>query len=184
VAELIERAQAFLKNPPAKKLSADELAALKKAQKAPPPPTLEQMLAHADTRVAELTAEIAHAPTPTEKERFEGAMIGLAIGDALGGPTEFMSREELRAKHGKVTDMIGGGWLNLKPGRVHRRHADGRAYGPRDRREGRLRSGGHRQGVRGLARHRPQGTSAASRAKPWSSRGWVCPPSKPARSRG
>lgn len=116
VAELIERAQAFLKNPPAKKLSADALAALKKAQKAPPPPTLEQMLAHADTRVAELTAEIAHAPTPTEKERFEGAMIGLAIGDALGGPTEFMSREELRAKHGKVTDMIGGGWLNLKPG--------------------------------------------------------------------
>lgn len=116
VAEIIARAEKVLENPPPRKLTQDELAALKKAQKAPPPPSLESMLAHAEVRVGELTAEIAHAPVPTEIERFKGAFIGLAIGDALGGPTEFMSREELRAKHGKVTDMIGGGWLHLKPG--------------------------------------------------------------------
>ncbi len=116
VADLIGKAQKYLENPPPKKLSQEELAALKKAQKAPPPPSVESMLAHADVRIAELTAEIAGAPVPTEQERFKGAFIGLAIGDALGGPTEFMSREELRAKHGKVTDMIGGGWLHLKPG--------------------------------------------------------------------
>ena len=116
VVELIEQAKKVLKNPPPQKMSKAELAELKKAQKAGPPPTLEQMLAHADKRIVELTAEIAGAPAPSELQRFKGAMVGLAIGDALGGPTEFMSREELVAKHGKVTDMIGGGWLNLKPG--------------------------------------------------------------------
>lgn len=49
-------------------------------------------------------------------DRIRGALFGVAIGDALGGPLEFMSAEEIRRTHGTVTEMIGGGWLNLKPG--------------------------------------------------------------------
>lgn len=47
-----------------------------------------------------------------------GIMFGAAIGDALGAPVEFMSKEEIAKKHGRVTDMIGGGWLNVNPGEV------------------------------------------------------------------
>ena len=49
-------------------------------------------------------------------DRIRGALYGVAIGDALGGPLEFMSAAEIRQKHGRVTEMIGGGWLSLKPG--------------------------------------------------------------------
>lgn len=47
-----------------------------------------------------------------------GAMYGVAVGDALGAPLEFMSADEIRTKHGTVRDMIGGGWLNVEPGEV------------------------------------------------------------------
>ncbi len=51
--------------------------------------------------------------------RARGALIGLAVGDALGGPLEFLSRAEARATHGgPVTEMIGGGWLHLRPGQT------------------------------------------------------------------
>lgn len=52
----------------------------------------------------------------TRFDRIRGALYGVAVGDALGGPLEFMSKAEIEKKHGKVRDMIGGGWLNLKPG--------------------------------------------------------------------
>jgi ADP-ribosyl-[dinitrogen reductase] hydrolase len=50
------------------------------------------------------------------RDRVAGAMYGVAVGDALGGPLEFMTAEEIKEKHGLVTEMIGGGWLNLEPG--------------------------------------------------------------------
>jgi ADP-ribosyl-[dinitrogen reductase] hydrolase len=51
------------------------------------------------------------------QDRFRGVLVGLAVGDALGGPVEFMSAEEIITKRGKpVREMIGGGWLKLKPG--------------------------------------------------------------------
>lgn len=49
-------------------------------------------------------------------DRIRGALAGVAVGDALGGPVEFMNAAAIQKKHGKVTEMIGGGWLNLKPG--------------------------------------------------------------------
>jgi len=49
-------------------------------------------------------------------ERFTGCLVGLAVGDALGAPLEFMSRERIRQQYGRVTEMIGGGWLRLEPG--------------------------------------------------------------------
>ncbi len=49
--------------------------------------------------------------------KYRGCFLGLAVGDALGGPVEFMSRFEIAQRHGGgVRTMIGGGWLKLRPG--------------------------------------------------------------------
>lgn len=41
-------------------------------------------------------------------ERFQGAILGLAIGDALGRPVEFLSRERILARYGPqgITDLV------------------------------------------------------------------------------
>ena len=50
-------------------------------------------------------------------DRIKGALYGVAIGDALGGPLEFMSREAVRKAYpAGLREMVGGGWLHLKPG--------------------------------------------------------------------
>ena len=59
--------------------------------------------------------------TNNEKlNKVKGAFYGMAIGDAMGATTEFMKPVEIRKKHGPegVTDIIGGGWLNIDPGAV------------------------------------------------------------------
>ncbi|MBJ6726257.1 ADP-ribosyl-[dinitrogen reductase] hydrolase [Geomesophilobacter sediminis] len=50
--------------------------------------------------------------------RARAAFVGLAIGDALGAPVEFMTRGEIKTKYGVLKEMVGGGWLRLKPGQV------------------------------------------------------------------
>lgn len=50
------------------------------------------------------------------KDKIAGALYGVAVGDAFGGPLEFMSAEEIARRHGLVTEMIGGGWLDLRLG--------------------------------------------------------------------
>lgn len=52
------------------------------------------------------------------KDRYVGAMIGVAIGDALGAPLEFMDAGQIRRKYGEVMEMVGGGWLSVEPGEV------------------------------------------------------------------
>ncbi len=52
------------------------------------------------------------------RDRALGAFLGLAVGDALGGPVEFMTAGEIRQKYGTHNRMTGGGWLDLKPGQV------------------------------------------------------------------
>lgn len=50
-------------------------------------------------------------------QRFEGCLVGLAVGSALGGPVSYLSPEQIEQKHqGRVTDMIGGGSRDLRPG--------------------------------------------------------------------
>jgi ADP-ribosyl-[dinitrogen reductase] hydrolase len=50
-------------------------------------------------------------------DRAQGALLGLAVGDALGGPVEFLSPAEIRARHrGRLDEYVGGGWLSLLPG--------------------------------------------------------------------
>ncbi|MDR1817775.1 MAG: ADP-ribosyl-[dinitrogen reductase] hydrolase [Puniceicoccales bacterium] len=52
-------------------------------------------------------------------ERALGAFLGLAVGDALGAPAEFLLPHEIRFEHkGPLREMTGGGWLRLKPGQV------------------------------------------------------------------
>lgn len=48
--------------------------------------------------------------------RIRGAMYGVAVGDALGAPLEFMDAIRIQMQHGTVRDMIGGGWLGVRPG--------------------------------------------------------------------
>lgn len=54
----------------------------------------------------------------TIKNKIAGAIYGSAIGDAMGATTEFMNREQIKKRYGKVTDIIGGGWLSLEAGKV------------------------------------------------------------------
>jgi ADP-ribosyl-[dinitrogen reductase] hydrolase len=61
--------------------------------------------------------------TPTSdleavRARARAAFLGLAVGDALGATVEFMTAAEIREQHGVHRDLVGGGWLRLKAGRV------------------------------------------------------------------
>ena len=51
-------------------------------------------------------------------DRLKGALFGFAIGDAMGATTEFMDEDEIKFRYGKVEDIVGGGWLNLKAGEI------------------------------------------------------------------
>lgn len=50
--------------------------------------------------------------------RARGAFLGVAVGDALGATTEFMTPAEVRTRFGVHRKIVGGGWLHLRPGRV------------------------------------------------------------------
>lgn len=52
----------------------------------------------------------------SDKDRIAGALFGLAVGDALGGTVEFMSRTEIAQTHGVLREIIGGGVWNLEAG--------------------------------------------------------------------
>jgi ADP-ribosylglycohydrolase len=46
------------------------------------------------------------------RDRFRGALMGLAVGDALGTTVEFKAPGSFP----EVTDMVGGGQFELRPG--------------------------------------------------------------------
>lgn len=52
------------------------------------------------------------------RERALGAYLGFAVGDALGATVEFMTAAEIRARYGLHRQIVGGGWLRLRPGQV------------------------------------------------------------------
>ena len=54
-----------------------------------------------------------------DEQRALGAMLGLAVGDALGAPLETLSRDEIAAEHGgPVGEMVGGGRFSRRSGQV------------------------------------------------------------------
>lgn len=53
-----------------------------------------------------------------DRNHILGSLLGFAIGDAMGATTEFMTKGEIHQKYGEVNQIIGGGWLNLRPGEV------------------------------------------------------------------
>ncbi len=56
-----------------------------------------------------------HAPNVADaviEDRAIGALLGLAVGDALGTTLEFSRRDA----HSPVVDIVGGGPFRLKPG--------------------------------------------------------------------
>ena len=50
--------------------------------------------------------------SPTPRDRFQGCLLGLAVGDAVGTAVEFKPRGTFQP----LTDMVGGGPFGLKPG--------------------------------------------------------------------
>jgi ADP-ribosyl-[dinitrogen reductase] hydrolase len=54
----------------------------------------------------------------TLEDRALGAYLGFAVGDALGATVEFMTAAEIAAEYKVHRQMVGGGWLRLKPGQV------------------------------------------------------------------
>ena len=51
-------------------------------------------------------------------DRARAAMLGVAVGDALGATTEFMTPARIRSRYGVLREIVGGGWLKLSPGQV------------------------------------------------------------------
>jgi ADP-ribosyl-[dinitrogen reductase] hydrolase len=50
------------------------------------------------------------------RSRFRGVLLGLAAGEALGAPAEFLSAEQIAGRYGVITDMLGGGCHEVAPG--------------------------------------------------------------------
>ena len=51
-------------------------------------------------------------PTPTPRDRYQGCLVGLVVGDAVGTAVEFKARGSFTP----LADTVGGGPFNLKPG--------------------------------------------------------------------
>lgn len=54
----------------------------------------------------------------TLRDRFRGTLLGLAAGEALGAPAEFLTAEQVVEKYGVITGMIGGGVYEVAPGEI------------------------------------------------------------------
>jgi ADP-ribosyl-[dinitrogen reductase] hydrolase len=52
------------------------------------------------------------------QDYYRGALVGAAIGDALGTTVDDLSRHEVREKFGVHREVVGGGRLKLQPGEV------------------------------------------------------------------
>jgi ADP-ribosyl-[dinitrogen reductase] hydrolase len=48
--------------------------------------------------------------------KFQGVVLGAAVGDALSAPAQFVSREVIHEQYDTIREMRGGGWLKLRKG--------------------------------------------------------------------
>ena len=68
-----------------------------------------------ETEAPEVTESVKEVG-PKMRERFIGTILGAAVGDALGGPIEFMTAQEIQRRYGTVREMMGGGPYNWECG--------------------------------------------------------------------
>jgi ADP-ribosyl-[dinitrogen reductase] hydrolase len=70
--------------------------------------------------VSDLSADLAVIRSTSNPlyDRAVAAYLGLAVGDALGATVEFMTPREIKDVYGEHRNLIGGGWLRLRKGRV------------------------------------------------------------------
>ena len=54
--------------------------------------------------------------SPVLRDRFRGALLGLAVGEALGAPADFLTTAQIEERHGVITEMLGGGCHDVAPG--------------------------------------------------------------------
>jgi ADP-ribosyl-[dinitrogen reductase] hydrolase len=52
------------------------------------------------------------------RDRYRGALLASAAGDALGATLEFMTRDAIERQYGQLRDIVGGGWLHVAPGEI------------------------------------------------------------------
>ncbi len=61
-------------------------------------------------------------PVPLEtgvlRDRFRGTLLGVAVGEALGAPADYLTAAQIVERYGIITDMMGGGCHNLDPGQT------------------------------------------------------------------
>ena len=48
--------------------------------------------------------------------KYRGCLLGLAIGDALGAPVEFLSLKDIKQRYGPNGISDFAGWKNFEPG--------------------------------------------------------------------
>jgi len=57
------------------------------------------------------------ATHPTTLQRYRGALLGFAVGDALGAPLQYLSRSEVRSRHPRpLRELVAGGPLTRAAG--------------------------------------------------------------------
>ncbi len=49
-------------------------------------------------------------------DRLRGALLGIAVGEALGAPADYLTADQIVERYGIITDMVGGGCHGLEPG--------------------------------------------------------------------
>jgi len=50
------------------------------------------------------------------RDRFRGTLLGLATGEALGEPADFLTAAQIEERFGVITEMVGGGCHDVAPG--------------------------------------------------------------------
>ncbi len=50
------------------------------------------------------------------RDRFRGTLLGVAVGEALGAPADFLTVDQIIERYGVITEMLGGGCHSLEVG--------------------------------------------------------------------
>lgn len=53
---------------------------------------------------------------PDLRDRYRGTLLGLAVGEALGAPADFLAPDQVVERYGFLTEMVGGGLHGVQPG--------------------------------------------------------------------